>query len=163
MSSITEASLLAQLILAKQVHVVFAESCTAGLVSARLAMTPGISAFHCGSAVTYREETKQAWLDVSAEDLKQHTAVSEPVARQMAVGALKITPEAKWSAAVTGHLGPGAPEGLDGVVFVALAERTPEGTIDHPPVRHVLQTTERTERQEEAAALVLKSLREALQ
>lgn len=162
MSCTEEARTLAQLILEKQIRVVFAESCTAGLVSASLAMNPGISAYHCGSAVTYRETTKQAWLDVSARDLEKFTAVSEPVARQMALGVLKITPEADWSAAVTGHLGPSAPPGFDGLVFVALAERTAAGPVDHAPQRHLLKTAERVQRQEEAAALVLKTLWQAL-
>ncbi len=42
--------------------IVFAESCTAGLVSATLARVPGVSAYLCGSAVTYRDEVKTAWV-----------------------------------------------------------------------------------------------------
>ena len=50
--------------------IVFAESCTAGLVSASLAKVPGISQHHCGSAVTYRNDSKHRWLGVSAQLLE---------------------------------------------------------------------------------------------
>ena len=41
----------------------------------------------------------------------------------MAIGVLRITPEAMFSAAITGHLGPAAPPELDGVIYVAVAQR----------------------------------------
>ena len=46
----------------REVRVVFAESCTAGMVSATLAAVPGISDYLCGSMVTYRPEIKENWL-----------------------------------------------------------------------------------------------------
>ena len=54
---------LASLLKVLDVRVAFAESCTAGLVAASLARTPGISQWLCGSAVVYRDATKAAWLD----------------------------------------------------------------------------------------------------
>lgn len=110
-----------------QVRIVFAESCTAGLVSATLAREPGISEFHCGSAVVYRVETKRQWLGVPAALLDEFGAVSDPVARAMALGVLQRTPEADCSAAITGHLGPNSPADQDGLVFVAWARRNPHG------------------------------------
>lgn len=163
MSSVDEAFELASLMMSRKIRVVFAESCTAGLVSAMVSMTPGVSEFLCGSAVTYREETKAAWLGVSREDLTKYTAVSQPVAEQMALGVLHNTTEADWSAAVTGHLGPNAPAGFDGVVFIALAKRTANGVQAYAPVRHKLKRFERVDRQEEATALVMQSLREAIE
>lgn len=154
----TEARELAAQLRDKNRRVVFAESCTAGLVSASLAGIPGISKWHCGSAVTYREATKTAWLDVSVEDLQQHSAVSEPVARQMALGVLQFTPEADYSAAVTGHLGPDAPPELDGVIYVAIAHRDPDGVHLVGMRRLQLETATRGDRQREAAALVLRQL-----
>jgi len=149
---------LAEALFENSGKVVFAESCTAGLVSASLATVPGISQHLCGSAVTYRERTKQDWLRVSAEDLAEFSAVSEPVTRQMAVGVLENTAEADYSASVTGHLGPDAPADQDGVIFVGIAQRR-EGGIECRCVERVqLEALERTERQREAAAVVLELL-----
>ena len=159
--AIEEARQLAAAMMARQLRVVFAESCTAGLVSALVSRTPGISEFLCGSAVAYRERTKQDWLGVASADLVAHSAVSVPVARQMALGAIEKTAEADWAAAITGHLGPQSPTGLDGVVYIALAERAASGIIAYPPTRHALAQTDRVDRQSEAAALVMRALRAA--
>ncbi|MGB0597434.1 MAG: CinA family protein [Rubripirellula sp.] len=136
-------------------RLVLAESCTGGLIAAQLASIPGVSQWWCGSAVTYRESTKIRWLNVSAESIDQLSAVSEQVAREMASGVLKQTPEADLSAAITGHLGPDAPPGQDGLVFIGIA------TGDHCEVsQHQLQQTGRASRQQEAAELVLFKLTE---
>jgi nicotinamide-nucleotide amidase len=163
MNSVDEALDLAQVMMARKVRVVFAESCTAGLVSAMVSMTPGISEFLCGSAVTYREQTKAAWLDVSPDDLATHSAVSEQVTRQMALGVLEKTLEADWAAAITGHLGPNAPAGLSGIVYIVLAKRTANGLVADPATRHTLKRFDRVDRQEEATALLMQTLREALE
>ena len=158
MGLMQNAKRLGELLAAKDVRVVMAESCTAGLASAALARLPGISQWHCGSAVTYREPTKSAWLDVSPSDLQQYSAVSQPVAEQMALGVLAKTPEASYSASVTGHLGPAAPPDLDGVVFVAVAARI-NGGIQLIEVRQVrLAKQSRRQRQKEAAAILLERL-----
>lgn len=158
-----EAIQLANTLTERQLRVVLAESCTAGLASAALAQVPGISDWHCGSAVTYREGTKEAWLGVSAADIKQHTAVSDPVARQMAAGVLRETPEADFAASITGHLGPKAPAGFDGLAFIGIAHRQGE-SIDVLSVARVqLQSTDRVERQNEAAAMLLHLLRDAIE
>ena len=139
----------------KRLKIVFAESCTGGLISAVLAGVPGISEWLCGSAVTYREATKVAWLEVDAAQIEEHSAVCSEVARQMAVGVLEKTPEAQLALSVTGHLGPGAPDGMDGLIFVGMAIR---GELEDPTTdvtRHVLRTNERLLRQREAASVVL--------
>ena len=105
--------------------VVFAESCTGGLVSGALTKIPGISSYHCGGMVVYRNETKQAYLGIAADLLEIPGPVSREVAEQMAQRVLAKTPEADVAAAVTGHLGPGAPPKLDGLVFAAVAWRSP--------------------------------------
>ena len=158
MKTAEEARALAATLQRKDARVVLAESCTAGLVSAALARVPGISQWHCGSAVTYREATKTAWLDVSAATLEQFTAVSEPVARQMARGVLASTPEATFSAAITGHLGPDAPAKLDGVVYISVATRRGARAQITGVWRHKLKSASRYRRQQEAAALVLRRL-----
>jgi nicotinamide-nucleotide amidase len=105
--------------------VVFAESCTGGLVSATLTRVPGISEHHCGGLVVYRNQTKQAYLGIPAKTLADPGPVSREVAERMARGVLAKTPEADVAVSVTGHLGPKAPKGLDGLVFVAIAVRKP--------------------------------------
>jgi PncC family amidohydrolase len=159
---------LAKLLAQAGVRVVFAESCTAGLVSASLAKVPGISEHHCGSAVTYRNDSKRRWLGVSAKLLDRPGPVSKVVACEMAKGILRKTPEADWAASVTGHLGPNAPPRSDGVVYVGIArrKRTARGrpiTIVVDAKMHRLTTTGREARQREAAELVLVLLRAAIE
>ncbi|MEK6248081.1 MAG: CinA family protein [Planctomycetales bacterium] len=154
----SQAQIVADLLQQRRARLVLAESCTSGLVAVTLATVPGISEWLCGSAVTYREATKQQWLNVSASDLKQFTSTSDSVARQMAIGVLNHTPEANLAGSVTGHLGPGAPDGFDGVIFVGVANRQEDGTIHCNVERHQLQQQERQDRKQEAANIVLSSL-----
>jgi PncC family amidohydrolase len=114
---------LARLIAKHNLKIVFAESCTGGLISAVLTRIPGISAYHCGSAVVYQIETKAAWLGISEKMLKNPGPVSVEVARAMAEGVLAKTPHADVAASVTGFLGPESPPGKDGLVFTAVAIR----------------------------------------
>ncbi|WP_437193721.1 CinA family protein [Planctomicrobium sp. SH527] len=109
----------------RQRRLVLAESCTCGLIASTLGSVPGISDVFCGSAVTYRNETKASWLNVSRDALDDPNigAVSEIVAEQMAQGGINATPEADLAASVTGHLGPGAPPSFDGVIFIGIASR----------------------------------------
>lgn len=137
--------------------IVLAESCTAGLVSASLAAVPGISKHFCGSAVTYREATKTAWLEIAEDDIATHTAVSAVVAAKMAQGVLRITPEANIAASITGHLGPDAPMEQDGLVYVAMAGRGDESEID-ATFEHRLHESGRADRQREATLYVLRHL-----
>ena len=155
MSLSSAAKKLAAALHEHRLRVVFAESCTAGLVAASLARVPGISQWHCGSAVTYRNETKIEWLGVSPRTIARHTEVSEQVARQMAVGVLNNTSEADISASITGHLGPHAPDGLDGVVYVGVARRVKSKSKAIAVERVVLEQTTRLSRQRESAELVL--------
>ena len=104
-------------------NIVFAESCTGGLVAGALSVVPGISAHLCGGVVVYRNETKSAYLGISPRVLKTHGAVSGFVATLMAERVLEKTPEADLALSVTGHLGPQAPPELDGVVFIGIAAR----------------------------------------
>lgn len=139
-------------------RVVFAESCTAGLASASLAAVPGISEHHCGSAVTYRNDTKHCWLGVRQTTLDEHTAVSAPVAQEMAQGVLSLTPEATIALSITGHLGPQAPAGFDGLVFIGVAVRD-DGLVRVQEASRVqLTALPRLERQREAATRMLERL-----
>jgi len=121
---------VASLLRATGQRVVFAESCTGGLVSAALARVPGISEFLCGSAVVYRLDTKSKWLDIAAALLLDPGPVSEIVAREMACGVLTHTPEADIAVSITGHLGPNAPADQDGLIFIGVARRQSESCVE---------------------------------
>lgn len=147
---------LALLLQTYNCRIVFAESCTGGLVAASLARVPGISAWHCGSLVTYRNGSKEKWLGIPAAILENPGPVSEIVARQMAEHALQRTPEAKLAAAVTGHLGPGAPAALDGVAYIGIALGNEfEGETETAVIRYQCLAKTRVARQREVAAAVL--------
>ena len=162
MHAAADAEVLARLLEKKEICIVFAESCTAGMVSSTLARVPGISRWHCGSAVSYRDHTKQQWLGITEDDIKRFTAVSEPVARQMAIGVLSITDEADYAASITGHLGPDAPSGMDGTVYVSIAQRKDAAIESIGVWRFDLTEKNRVKRQEEATALVLERLTKVL-
>ena len=100
-----------------------AESCTGGLLANRLTNVPGSSkVFHRGF-VTYSNESKSDLLGVSQALLSEHGAVSEPVARAMAEGALQNA-NSDFSLALTGVAGPdgGTPDKPVGTVFIAMAQ-----------------------------------------
>ncbi len=156
---------LAELLAGRGRRIVFAESCTAGLVAATLATQPGISQWLCGSAVTYRNDSKARWLSVSPSDLERYSAVSPQVASQMAAGVLRMTPEADLAFSVTGHLGPDAPPSLDGLIYIGCSLRDPERSPDAraSEVSEIrLTAVERVARQHEAAAAVLRLAAERL-
>lgn len=143
--------------------VVFAESCTGGLVSGALTKVPGISAHHCGGVVVYRNETKTEYLGIPTSVLKKPGPVSREVAELMARRVLSKTPEANIAAAVTGHLGPDAPAKLDGVVFIAVAlrEGKKKARVTVRKLNCKAQTT-RVVRQRLAIETVLKTLADAI-
>ncbi len=83
-----------------------AESCTAGMLSARLTDRPGSSAYVAGGVVAYSNEAKTGLLGVDPALLESHGAVSEPVAEAMARGALAGF-GADTAVSITGIAGPG--------------------------------------------------------
>ena len=83
-----------------------AESCTAGMLAARLADRPGSSAYLTGGVVAYANEAKVALLGVDAALIAEHGAVSAEVAEAMAAGALRRF-DADTAVAITGVAGPG--------------------------------------------------------
>ena len=115
-------SVVVQLLKQRGETLVLAESCTGGHIANRITDVPGASAvFLCG-LVTYSNEAKQNLLDVRAETLAQHGAVSDPVAREMAQGARERF-NADYALSVTGIAGPdgGTTDKPVGTVFIALA------------------------------------------
>lgn len=106
---------------ARGVMVATAESCTGGLVAAALTDIAGSSDVFDRGFVTYSYPAKTAMLGVPEEMLAAHGAVSEPVARAMAEGALRAS-RAGAAVAITGVAGPGASEAKpEGLVWFATA------------------------------------------
>jgi len=162
MDGLTAARRVNELLAQGNWRLVLAESCTCGLIAATLGEIPGISAYLCGSAVTYREATKTAWLGVREETLDRLTAVSREVALQMACGALDATPEADWAVSVTGHLGPNAPDSQDGLVFIGVARRNQQSVESSDLVEVRLATTDRLSRRRETVVKALETLSQQL-
>jgi len=112
-----------------------AESCTGGLVAARLTSVPGSSDVVLGGVVAYANEVKRAELGVSEELLARHGAVSAEVAAAMAAG-VRARLGADVGLAVTGVAGPagGTPEKPVGLVYLHV--ETPDAsqarTFDFP-------------------------------
>jgi len=96
--------LLARLLAGRRIAT--AESCTAGMVAARLTDRPGSSDYVAGGVVAYSNEAKAQLLGVDPALIQAHGAVSEPVAEAMAIGALQRF-GADTAVATTGIAGPG--------------------------------------------------------
>lgn len=110
-----------------------AESCTGGLLAGTMTARPGASAVFDRGFITYSNEAKAEMLGVSTETLEEFGAVSAPVARAMATGALKHS-HAGLAVSVTGIAGPGggSPEKPVGLVFIGHAFKNGEaGSIEY--------------------------------
>ena len=115
------AAVLGRELLARNVTVSFAESCTGGLAAERLTRTPGISAVFEIGFVTYANRAKVELLGVDPALLVAHGAVSSPVAAAMARGAAERS-GARLAASITGIAGPGGatPEKPVGLVHIGI-------------------------------------------
>ena len=96
-----------------------AESCTGGRLAEALIAVPGSSNYFNGSIIAYTNEVKENLLGVDHQVLEEQTAVSEEVARQMVLGAIKPLRVA-FAVAVTGVAGPagGTPENPVGTIWI---------------------------------------------
>jgi nicotinamide-nucleotide amidase len=126
----------------KDLTLATAESCTGGLLASLLTDIEGCAhAFERGF-VTYTEEAKHDLLGVPLPLLHNPGAVSAPVARAMAVGALSAS-QADIALSITGFAGPGAPGDEPGLVYFGLADYGREtrvvekrfGDVGRGPVR----------------------------
>ena len=116
--------LLVSLLQEQGSQLTLAESCTGGLIAAKVTSVSGSSQVFEGGFVSYSNNIKMSLLDVTENSLNEHGAVSEPVVQEMAEGARKIT-NAKWSLAVSGIAGPdgGSPEKPVGTVWLAWGQK----------------------------------------
>lgn len=122
---------VAQVLTARGLTLSVAESCTGGLLSARITDVPGASRFYKGGACTYCNEIKIKLLGVKPETLERYTAVSVQTAGEMACGIAR-TCGTDIGIGITGYAGPDG--GEDG---------TPVGTI-HIGLYHAGETQVRT-------------------
>ena len=102
--------------------VAVAESCTGGMLAARLTDAAGASDYFVAGYVTYTEQQKQQILGIPAELIRKHSAVSEQVAAAMAEGARRVS-GASYALSTTGYAGPGGGTEADpaGTVYIGVA------------------------------------------
>jgi competence/damage-inducible protein CinA-like protein len=114
-------AVVGDLLVERGLHIGVAESCTGGLIASRLTDIPGSSRYVDQSVVVYSNEAKTDLLGVSPDLLREHGAVSEPVAVAMAEG-IKAKARAGIGVGVTGIAGPsgGSPEKPVGTVVVSV-------------------------------------------
>ena len=115
---------VARTLIETKTTIAVAESCTGGLISHRLTEVPGISEVLLESVVAYSNGSKVKRLGVDPALIEEHGAVSEPVARAMALGAAR-TSGAEIGVAVTGIAGPGggSPSKPVGLCYMAVGDR----------------------------------------
>lgn len=107
------------LLLANQLTVSTVESCTGGLLAARLINVPGVSEVFKSGYITYSNKAKRRLLGIKKNTLLKHGAVSEEIAGQMAKGAAVVS-KADVTVSVTGIAGPdgGSEEKPVGLVYI---------------------------------------------
>jgi nicotinamide-nucleotide amidase len=117
---------VANALIANKSTISTAESCTGGLLAERLTRTPGSSAYFLGGVVSYSNELKSSWVDVPAEMIQAHGAVSAEVALALADGIRRRT-GSTLGVGITGVAGPGGgtPEKPVGLVHIALTDGGP--------------------------------------
>ena len=131
MTSIPEQNLVDTL-RARGLTLALAESCTGGMIAARITAIPGVSDVFLGGVVCYANAVKRDILGVPQEILDQHGAVSMPCAIAMAEGARKRL-GADIAVSVTGIAGPGGgtPEKPVGLVFIGVSTASTSEAVRH--------------------------------
>ena len=115
------AALVVSMCLERGLRIAVGESCTGGLVGARITAVPGSSAVFVGGVIAYEDKVKVDMLGVPRESIAEHGAVSEPVVRAMASGA-RARFGTEIGIGVSGVAGPGggSPEKPVGTVWTAV-------------------------------------------
>ncbi|WP_164012399.1 CinA family protein [Pyxidicoccus trucidator] len=140
------------------VRLVLVESCTGGLICARLTDVPGASAVVERGFIPYSNESKVEQLGVPLELLVAHGSVSAEAVEALAHAALERS-RADWAVAETGIAGPGGgtPQKPVGLAFLAVLRRGRQATVE----RHVFPGERREVRRavaERALSLLLERL-----
>jgi nicotinamide-nucleotide amidase len=135
-----------------------AESCTGGLMAARLTERAGSSEYFAGGVVSYSNEAKMELLGVPAALIAQHGAVSLEVAEAMADGALARF-DADTAVAITGVAGPGGGTEAKPVGYVCWAVKLADGS---KLVRDVRLPGDRTEVRDRSTTVGMHLLRRVL-
>ena len=112
------------------VMVAVAESSTGGLVCSLLTDVPGSSDYFDRGVVSYSNAAKVEMLGVNSATLNKHGAVSEPTAREMALGVCDLA-GTTWGVSTTGVAGPGGGTARTpvGTVYVGVARRNGDGSV----------------------------------
>lgn len=135
-----------------------AESCTGGLVAARIVNVPGSSEVLKAGLITYTNKMKRKYLGVKKSTLRKYTAVSKETAREMAKGGCRKT-GTDVCVSVTGFAGPdgGGKDQPAGLVYIGCCAG------DHVTVRRFLFAGGRNEVRRQAAEAALRLLGETVQ
>jgi nicotinamide-nucleotide amidase len=120
-------SVVGDLLRERRCTIATAESCTGGLLASRLTDVPGSSDYVDRGVVCYSNAAKTALAGVPAELIAEHGAVSEPVARAMADGIMKLS-GASIGIGITGIAGPGGGTPVKPVGLVCIAVSAADGT-----------------------------------
>lgn len=151
---------LAELVLSqcrsRDLKIAVAESCTGGMLGARLTAIPGSSDVFVGGVIAYDNSVKRDVLGVSSSELEEHGAVSEEVASSMAASVRRLV-KADIGVGITGVAGPGGGTAAKpvGMVWVAL-----DGVADEARCLRLFGTRE--EVRQRAAQAALDMIRRAL-
>ena len=143
----------------RSLRLVTAESCTGGLVAGAICAIPGASDVFERGFVTYTNRAKSEMLGVAGDLIADHGAVSEPVARMMAEGAL-LESNGHVAVAITGVAGPGGGTPLKPVGTVHFAVARANRSVVHRHERFLGDTREAV--QLAAIVTALEMLREAV-
>ncbi len=125
----TLASVVGELLRKAGETLAVAESCTGGGLGAMITEIPGSSDYFMGGVIAYSNQVKICMLNVDQECIEEFGAVSETVAKEMAVGVQQKL-WSSWGISITGIAGPGGGNDLKpvGLVYIGLA--APDGSVE---------------------------------
>lgn len=135
-----------------------AESCTGGMLAARLSERPGASEYLAGGVVSYSNEAKSELLGVDPAAIEAHGAVSPEVAMAMAEGAL-LRFEADVACAITGIAGPGGGSAEKPVGYICWCVLDASGTVLS---RDIVMPGDRAEIRDRSTTVAMQMLRRLL-
>ena len=145
-----------------------AESCTGGLVAARIVNVPGSSEYFMGGIVAYDNSVKMKVLNVKAETLLRFGAVSQQTAKEMVEGVKKLL-NTDCAISTTGIAGPtgGTPEKPVGLTYIGVSvkDRTEVFEFifkDNDPDEVVRRNNRRRKAAKKALKLLIQMLKEEL-